>query len=289
MILETEERTDRGFNDHDKIFVVSVDSRGKATSDMSCYKEHICSADYFASHVKDNHKTICVKSRVAGLCGLDLKVYFHRHSPYHHDSKQDYHIFKPMCTNVNGVATLLSFNPETGYYNHLVFGKAYILVDEGETALSMQQVWGLVELITEAKNLYHQDHHHISGKAHRELAKWTDRYRAQTWVPRSIYEPRKIAKPVYYRFESGMSDQATCHHGGVHVHHDGHHECCHTDEEDIWDISAWKAERAHKFSMEYGPEQHDHHIVTTPSRSSCHNPAHHDRTQKPHHHHVSTV
>ena len=215
-----------------KAYVVSVDSRGKATSDMSCYKEHLCSASFFSDHIQGNAKTICVESLVARLCGLDLRVYFHLHSPLHPISKDDYHVFKPMCTNVNGIATLLTFNPETGYYNNLVFGKAYVLLDNGTTPLSTHQLWGIVELIAESKNLYHKNHHRISEEANRELLKWVEQYRAKTWVPRSIYEPRCPQKPVYFRFESGLSDQATCHHGGIHAHH-GQLPCRNTNEDDI--------------------------------------------------------
>jgi hypothetical protein len=265
----------------DSIFIVSVDSRGTATTDMAAYKEHTCSNEFFQQHIHDNPKNVCVKSQVAGLCGLDLKLYFHQHSPYHHASHDDYQVHKPMCTNVNGIATLLTFNPDTGYYNHLVFGKAYVLLNDGKTPLSKEQVWGLQELITQAKTLYHRDGKHISEAAHQELLKWTAQYQAGTWAPHSIYEPRHPHRPVYYRFESGMSDQATCHHGCAHAHHDGHHKCCHHNEDtdDIWDTAAWDEA---KIEYEEARNPDNHHIVTTSSsdRSRNHTPARHERNPK---------
>jgi len=273
----------------DAIFVVSVDSRGTTPSDMSSYREHTCSNEFFLQHIQDNPKNICIQSQVAKLCGLNMKIYFHQHSPYHHMTKDEYKVYKPMCTNVNGIATLLTFNPETGYYNHLVFGKAYVLLNDGTTPLSKEQVWGIQELISQAKNLYHRDGKHISEEAHQELLIWTAQYQAGTWAPHSIYEPRHLHRPVYYRFESGMSDQATCHHGCTHVHHNGHHKCCHNNHDDddddvddpnddVWDTAAWDKER---IDFEEARDPDNHHIVTIGSDhrsdSQRRTPEHHHR------------
>lgn len=235
---------------------------------MTCYNEQTCSSEFFQTHIQDNPKNICVKSQVAGLCGLDLKLIFHQHSPFHHARREDYKSYKPMCTNVNGVATLLTFDPETGYYNHLVLGKAYVILNDGVTPLSKEQIWGLQELIAQAKTLYHKDHKHISDEAHQELLTMVAQYQAGTWAPPSIYEPRHSYKPVLYRFESGVSDQATCHHGCTHVHHDGHHKCCHNDNDDdndrhggkldAWDTVAWEEEGEDSLEAR---EPDNHHIV----------------------------
>jgi hypothetical protein len=258
-----------------EIFIVSVDSRGKSSTDMTAYKEQNCSQEFFEQHIHDNPKNICVKSQVAGLCGLDLKLYFHDHTPFHHEKHEDFKIYKPMCTNVNGIATLLTFNPETGYYNHLVFGKAYVLLNDGKTPLSKEQVWGLEELITEAKTLYHRNGMHISEEAHRELLTWAAQYQAGTWAPHSLYEPRHAHRPVLYRFESGMSDQATCHHGCAHVHHDGHHTCCHNDGKDIWEAAAWDQQM---IDYEEVRDPDHHHIVTTSTgRTKLSHPVQHDK------------
>jgi hypothetical protein len=213
------------------IFIVSVDSRGKTPSDLTCYKEHTCTREFFENHIHDNPKIICVKSQVASLCGLDLKLYFHKQSPYDIRYIEKFKGHSPLG-RANGIATFLSFNPDTGYYNHLVQGKSYVMLNDGTTPLSKHQVWGIQELIREGKDLYHQDGQHISNEAHMELLKWCSQYQQGTWTPHSIYEERQFHRNrIFSRGDSGMSDQATCHHGCTHSHHhDGHHECCHNDE-----------------------------------------------------------
>jgi hypothetical protein len=207
----------------DEIYFVSVDSRGKTSSDLECYKEQTCSFAFFEQHIHDNPKNICVKSQVAGLAGLDLKLYFHEHSPYHIHYSDDFRGHSPLG-RTNGIATLLTFNPETGYYNHLVQGKAYVLLNDGTSPLSKRQVWGIQELIHEAKYLYHQDGGRMSDEAHLELLTWCAQYQKGTWAPHRIYEPRhhpRHHRCNYRRKDSGSSDQATCHHGSTHhAHHD---------------------------------------------------------------------
>jgi hypothetical protein len=171
---------------------------------------------------------------VAGLAGLDLKVYFHAHVPFHIRHSDDFRGLSPLG-RTNGIATLLTFNPETGYYNHLVRGKAYVLLNDGTTPLSKRQVWGIQELIHEAKDLYHQDGGRMSDEAHLELLTWCTQYQQGTWAPHGIYEPRHHPQRRscchYRRHDSGSSDQATCHHGVTHIHHHGHHDCCRSNEE----------------------------------------------------------
>lgn len=180
----------------------------------------------------------------------------------------------------------MTFNPETGYYNHLVFGKAYVMLKDGTTPLSKEQVWGIQELITQAKTLYHRGHQHFSEEAHQEVLTWAAQYQAGTWAPHSIYEPRHPHKPVLYRLESGMSDQATCHHGCTHAHHNGHHRCCHNDNDndellrvDAWDTVAWDKEQ-HDFEKARNPD-HRHHVIVNSRSPSSHDgtPAH--RTKIP--------
>lgn len=217
---------------NNEVYIVSVDSRGKTPSDLECYKEHICSQEFFLAHIHEKPNNVCVKSQVAGLCGLDLNVYFHEHDPYHIRYKEEFRGMSPLG-RTNGIATLLTFNPETGYYNHRVRGKAYVLLGDGSTPLSKRQVWGVQELIHEAKDLYHQEGAPITHEAHQELLTWCAQYQVGTWAPHGIYEYRHPRHHhVYQRKGSGMTDQATCHHEMTHVHHDGHHKCCHASFED---------------------------------------------------------
>lgn len=238
------------------IHIVAVDSRGHSPSDLECYKELTCSREFFEGHIHDNPKNICVKSQVAGLCGLDMKIYFHDHDPYHIHYRDQFRGHVPL-SKTNGIATLLTFNPETGYYNHLVRGKAYVLLDDGRVPLSKRQVWGIQELIREAKDLYHKDGHSITDDAHMELQSWCTQYLQGTWAPHGIYETRKGKPHHYQRAESGMSDQATCHHGCTHVHHDGHHKCCHSPE-GLEDDEYFEGEH-HVVSLAKKENEHPHH------------------------------
>lgn len=148
---------------------------------------------------------------------MDLQVYFHEHSPHHHpkDLPGD-------CTN--GIATLLTFNPSKGSFDHIVRGKAYILQDNGKVPLSEERVWSLQDLIQEANLLYHKNGSTYSAVSYNTLLSWCSKYQNERWFPKRTCgrrRPRKLD-----RGESGASDQATCHHGCVHIHHDGHHDCC---------------------------------------------------------------
>lgn len=230
-----------------EICVVAIDSRGKSPSDLECYKELTTTKSFFEKHILTNPKNLCFESQVAGLCGLDLKVHFHEHSPeYSHHSHK-------LKTGINfgisnGAATLLTFNPDNGLCEHVVRGKAYVVLDDGKTPISSGRVWGIQEMIREARLLlYHKNDHVKAADARNELLKWCEKYREKQWVPRSLYEsmvPRKtilgsrecdfsdkaMGQPSckdYRRADSGVSDQATCHHGCIHTHHDGHHDCCH--------------------------------------------------------------
>jgi hypothetical protein len=249
----------------DEIYIVSVDSRGKSPSDLECYKEHSCSFNFFEQHIHDNPKNICVKSQVAGLAGLDLKVYFHEHSPYQIHYSDNFRGLAPLLGRTNGIATLLTFNPETGYYNHLVRGKAYVLLNDGTTRLSKRQVWGIQELIHEAKDLYHQSGGRMSNEAHMELLTWCAQYQQGTWAPHRIYERRHLKHHrccIYRRHDSGRSDQATCHHGLTHIHHNGHHDCCRCNEETGGHVEVHPT--------------NDHHIVSPPKGEET-NDATHER------------
>ncbi len=100
-------------------------------------------------------------------------------------------------------------------------------MNDGTPTRSKRQVWGIQELSHEAKDRYHQDGGRMSDEAHLELLTWCAQYQQGTWAPHRIYEPRHHRCCHHYRRQySGRSDQATCHHGLTHIHHDGHHECC---------------------------------------------------------------
>ena len=229
------------------VYIVSIDSRAHSTSDLECYKEQTCSDAVFSDHLRDNPKNICVKSQVAALCGLDLKFYFHDLPAGSHLRQQDELIGLLPMGRINGAATLLTFNPDTGYYNYIVRSKAYVVLNNGKKPLSKRQVWGIIEFIREAKETYHRNGGHFSLEAKQELLASACEYHQGTWAPHSIYELRHVRHHYFpKRMDSGMSDQATCHHGHTHIHHDGHHECCHGN--------AWADDKANPIK--------NHHVVS---------------------------
>jgi hypothetical protein len=230
--------------DDNEIYIVSVDSRGKSVSDLESYKEISVQPDFFRDHIHDDPKNICAKSQVAGLCGLDMKVYFHDHSHFHHLPE----LLNPLSPigRTNGAATMLLFNPEANKFNYVVHSKAYVLLNDGRSPLSKQQVWEIVELIREVKCIYDSlleeglaKNNHLKGKeisqkdpdrspptsplqhVRTELTKICSRYQHERWLP------------------NGISEQ--CHVRGhrQHRHHGKHHhktqEKCHKNELTIQD------------------------------------------------------
>jgi hypothetical protein len=238
------------------MYIVSVDSRGHSPSDLECYKEQTCSHAFFNEHIRNNPKNICVKSQVAGHCGLDLKMYFHEHPESHVRYSDKYQGLSPLG-RTNGIATLLTFNPDTGYYNHIVRGKTYIVMNNGMTPLSKRQVWGIQEFIREAKEVYHKDGGQYSHEAKIQLLKSAYAYLQEMWAPHSIYEIRHPRRHYFsqYRLESGMSDQATCHHGCTHAHHDGHHDCCHHKDHLLSDDPTDAIKNHHRVSFSLDQEE----------------------------------
>jgi hypothetical protein len=297
----------------DEVFVVTVDSRGKSPSDLEGYKEISCNYDFFQDHVHDDPRNICVKSQVAGLCGLDLKLYFHDDSHLRHLEELDH----PLSSigRTNGVGTLLTFNPETGEFNHAVHSKAYVLMNDGRTPLSKRQVWGIVELIREARSMYEDfKKTHAANKggsfedtetknilsyssspalqeAYKELLNWCAHYQQGTWVPHSIYEPRH---PRHHHHRQHHNDKEEDRDGkkgcgckdynrqesGVSDAATCHHGRCHTHH----DVNAQNPSH----SVEVKPEDEvdlDHHLphryaVHHSSSSEGKNPANHERNYK---------
>lgn len=215
----------------EEIFVVAVDSREKSTSDLACYREVSCDPAFFQVHVHDDPKNIQVKSQVAELCGLDMKLCFHDHSHPHHRNES------PMG-HTNDIATLLTFDPETGRCNNLVGGKAYILLDDGRRPISKRQVWELVEMIREVKKLYErigEEHpeerenrrRHFGDyveepspspmlqAAYLQLLTWCTQYREGTWVPHSPGDGRH---PTTHHRRHGRHH----HHGKENPHRHDH-------------------------------------------------------------------
>lgn len=168
------------------LYVVTVDTRGKSSSDIKGYNEHICSDAYFKRSIAGHPNAICYHSKVAKFCGLSMKIYFHRT-----EEKSTLQIENDLArrSEINRAATLLTLDPETGFAEHHVRGVAYVVLNDGLAPLSLNQVWGIQELINYASDVYKSDpDHKTRGK--RELMKSCKMYRYKSWGPLSIYQSR---------------------------------------------------------------------------------------------------
>lgn len=190
-------------------YIVIVDSRERqSTSDLEGYKEYQCSAAHFNELIVNHYNNVCIDCEVAKLCGMDIKVYFYEPLNETHTSIQMYHSHSHHHFHTNGIATSLTFNPDTGRYKHMIYGKAYVVWEDGDLPLSKRQVWGIHELIKEARKLYNHpescsgridgdmaiQNDHLEAtlhyKARRQLMKWCSEYQVGTWHPHWFYEPR---------------------------------------------------------------------------------------------------
>jgi hypothetical protein len=229
----------KGEDDED-VYVVSVDSRGRSASDLEAYKEYTCPRSFLNKQLADAPMAVCVTSEIAELCGMKLKVYFfesdHQRENCEPSTEEDLH------HEINVAGALFTFDPETGHTRWKIHGQAFIVWEDGTKPLSKRQVWGMHELIKEGRALYSSvkshdpnDYTHLR-KAKLEIIGWCAQYEAGTWSPHAIYEPRHLrhqhhnAAHQQHQLErgfSGVSDQATYHHGEEfegHMAHTPHHQ-----------------------------------------------------------------
>eukprot|EP00525_Craspedostauros_australis_P002066 CAMPEP_0198122028 /NCGR_PEP_ID=MMETSP1442-20131203/33737_1 /TAXON_ID= /ORGANISM="Craspedostauros australis, Strain CCMP3328" /LENGTH=251 /DNA_ID=CAMNT_0043780959 /DNA_START=93 /DNA_END=849 /DNA_ORIENTATION=+ len=170
------------------LYVVSVDTRGKSSSDISGYEEHLCSKQFFSKSIVGHVDCIGVKSIIAELCGLNMTIYFHKSTLAKPDEKaaSNSSISGP---DLNRAAALLTMDPNTGCAQYNVRGIAYVVLADGQAPLSFRQVWGLQELANYAKDTYKSDPNNPDwGK--RNLLRLCKEYRQKLWGPLSIYEYR---------------------------------------------------------------------------------------------------
>lgn len=210
------------------LYVVVVDTRGMTTSSItgeshehslrdnehqrnlkytyplfyqSAYEEHTWSEEYFDRHVLSQPRVVCAKSKVAEMCGVSMEVYFHE---YAHQSNVNTLDVPPTVgitdeekemwprDIINKGATLLTFDPRTGFCDYRILGKAYVVVAGGAYPLSNHQVWGLQDLISEARDIYRCDPDH-KERGKKELKRFAKDYRHQNYGPLTIYKARVIA------------------------------------------------------------------------------------------------
>lgn len=167
------------------LFIVSIDSRGKSSSDISCYREHVASQDFFQKHIAGHPDAICYSCKIAKLCGLRMKLYFHPLEDV--DFCDESHVTEKV--RMNHAATLMTLNPNTGMPEYQVHGVAYATLDSGKETLSLNQVWGIQELINDANDLFEANSENAK-LARKELMKNCVLYRYKEWGPLSIYQTR---------------------------------------------------------------------------------------------------
>ena len=213
-----------------ELFVVVVDTRGMDPSNIDGYKEHTCTQDFFDQHVKGNPKVRCVRSKVAEMCGLDMKIYYHEHTPGHVRLREDFpdegrdramEDMQSPLGGTNAAASLLTFDPNNGDVTAKVLGKAYVLVNNGDYPLSNHQVWGIQELINEAKDVYDNSDVTDLNRGLNNLRRWCNQYQDQQWGPLTVYLPRKTRKSK----PECISVETAYHPGGRDCHHCHHKDC----------------------------------------------------------------
>jgi hypothetical protein len=209
-----------------KIIALTIPSRlGFSTSG---YEEHTWTEDYFDSHVLSQPRVICAKSKVAELCGLHMKIYFHEYAHQEHVHR----LHAPPTVGItdeekemwprniiNKGATLLVFDPCSGFCDYRILGKAYVVVDGGDYPLSNHQVWGLQELISEARDIYHCDPEH-NQRGYHELLRFVREYRHQNYGPLTIYTPRVVSWMIGDPSETWSTK--TTYNPEDHIHHNHH-------------------------------------------------------------------
>ena len=174
------------------VYVVAVDSRDSSTpSDYCCYDEQTCNSDFFRTNIIENPKMKCCRSKVADMCGLDLKIYFMKSKKglaQHYRQGGEARCMQVLPTYVgvpnNGIASWLTIDPDNGLPEWTITGKAYVVLNDGTAPLSKGQVWGIQEMVHCAMDIYDFDPSNmIEGRD--TTRQWASEYRAKTWEPRS--------------------------------------------------------------------------------------------------------
>jgi len=149
-----------------------------------------------------------VEPRIATMCGLNLKMYFLKYKKgmaqyYREGGMAAVHqaMMEPMAlSGNNGIATYLCISDlDSGLAEYRVWGKAYVVWEDGTRLLSKGQVWGIQEMINCAMDVYNADlESRRRGK--RLLETWSKQCRAGTFVPTSglggvdIYSERETGE-----------------------------------------------------------------------------------------------
>lgn len=169
-----------------KVSVVVVDTTGQGSADFSCYKEVRYPRSKFTELI-ENRGVVCVTSKVAALCGLDLKVYFRRHRKGIRRlmieggmATVQSAMLSGLFAENNGAGTFLTVSPDTGTSDYVVCGKVYVVLGDGSTQLTAGQVWGIQEMVNCLMDIYDMDPENIR-RGNETAHKWSKEYRKGTW------------------------------------------------------------------------------------------------------------
>jgi hypothetical protein len=185
------------------LYFVAVDARGRSSSDIRGYQECTSSFRYFRKNIVGNPDITCYDCKVANLCGLNMKIYFQNDEASTINDGADTVVKK----GINRAASLLTLDPVTGFAEHRIRGAAYVVLDDGVAPLSLNQVWGIQELINYARDIYSSDSEHRQ-RGQKELLRSCKLYRLEEWGPLSIYRsrPNKIDPTVASKSLAGTKD-----------------------------------------------------------------------------------
>ena len=155
-------------NQMTNLYVVSVDCRGGGHySDIGSYAEEKCRPDYFQDKIVNNPKIKVCTSAVGKLCGFDnIKIYFAKArkglGQHYREGGQTQCTMALMqnqnfLSRNNGAASFLSLDVDSGLAEWTIESKAYVVCDDGATPLSKEQVWAVVDIVSQSMDIYDFD------------------------------------------------------------------------------------------------------------------------------------
>lgn len=158
----------------DVVPCVKVDTIGSVSANYGGYEETRVPKSFL-------ERMRWATSEIAGLCGLELKIYFQEASPGWRQTLRTGQ--EPDLSRNNGAASFLLKNVDDGLSDWIVSSPAYVVLNDGDP-ITKGQVWGLQEMVNCAMDIYDMSPENMErGKA--TVLQWATQYRARTWEPRS--------------------------------------------------------------------------------------------------------
>eukprot|EP00798_Chlamydomonas_sp_ICE-L_P014274 gene14274-20248_t len=166
------------------VHVVEVDTTGHPSADIRYYKATKVKRQWLEDNIVEHKRTVCYEPPVAALCGLNMKMYFRKHSPGLKSLVQEGRLQAMDMSRNNGAATYLTIDLDMGLSEYVVEGRAYFVLDDGDSPLTVGQVWGIQEMVNCAMDIYNMDPANMR-RGKQTLLKWSEQYKTRTWKPPS--------------------------------------------------------------------------------------------------------